>query len=81
MKRASVSVPSNIAEGQARHHSNEFVQFLSIVDGSLAELDTQRIIAEKLGFLSCENSSDIDIQIAELRKMIYALKRRLKTKN
>jgi four helix bundle protein len=81
MKRASVSIPSNIAEGQARQHSNEFLQFLSIANGSLAELDTQRIIAEKLGFLSCDNSSDLDIQIAELRKMLYALIRSLKTEN
>jgi four helix bundle protein len=81
MKRASVSVPSNIAEGQARHRPNEFLHFLSIANGSLAELDTQRIIAEKLGYLSCESSSDLDIQIAALRKMLYSLKRSLKTEN
>jgi four helix bundle protein len=81
MKRASVSVPSNIAEGQARQRSNEFLHFLSIANGSLAELDTQRIIAEKLGFLSRDSSSDLDIQIAELRKMLYSLIRSLKTEN
>lgn len=43
MRRAAVSVPSNIAEGQARRHKAEFVQFLSIAKGSLAELETQLI--------------------------------------
>jgi four helix bundle protein len=46
MKRAAVSIPSNIAEGQARRHINEFSQFLYIANGSLAELDTQRLIAQ-----------------------------------
>jgi len=44
MKRAAVSVASNIAEGQARQHLGEFRQFLAMANGSLAELDTQRII-------------------------------------
>src|SRR5688572_11677843 len=48
MKRAAVSVASNIAEGQARQHIGEFRQFLAMANGSLAELDTQRIIAETL---------------------------------
>lgn len=42
MRRAAVSIPSNIAEGQSRHTTNEFVRFLSLAEGSLAELDTQR---------------------------------------
>src|SRR5207248_1051170 len=46
MKRAAVSIPSNIAEGQARQHTKEFLHFISVANGSLAELDTQRIIAE-----------------------------------
>jgi four helix bundle protein len=81
MKKASVSVPSNIAEGQARQRSKEFLHFLSIANGSLAELDTQRIIAEKLGFLSQDRSSNLEYQITEIRKMIYALVTRLKTEN
>jgi four helix bundle protein len=81
MKRASVSIPSNIAEGQARQHSKEFLRFLSIANGSLAELDTQLIVAERLGFLSCDNSSDLEHRITEVRKMLYALSRSLKTEN
>ncbi len=49
MRRAAVSVPSNIAEGQARNTTGEFVQFLSHAEGSLAELDTQVRLSVALG--------------------------------
>jgi four helix bundle protein len=52
MKRAAVSVASNIAEGPARPHVGEFRQFLAMPNGSLAELDTQRIIAEELHLIN-----------------------------
>ena len=78
MKRAAVSVPSNIAEGQGRQHVGEFIQFLSIANGSLAELDTQRILAEALGFIRPESSASLDANISEIRRMLYALKARLK---
>jgi four helix bundle protein len=81
MKRAAVSIPSNIAEGQARQHVGEFRQFLSVANGSAAELDTQRIIAENLGFLPPEDSADLDRRITEIRKMLYALANSLKTRN
>lgn len=50
MRRASVSIPSNIAEGQARRTTPDFVKFISIAEGSLAELHTQVIIAFELGY-------------------------------
>jgi len=80
MKRASVSVPSNIAEGQARQYAREFRHFLSIAKGSLAELDTQRIIAERLTFLSPETSADLDRRITEVRKMLYSLNNTLESR-
>ncbi len=80
MKRAAVSVSSNIAEGQARQHLLEFLQFLSVANGSLAELDTQRIIATNLNLIDAESSSLLDRDITELRKMLYALKAGLKRK-
>ena len=73
MKRAAVSVASNIAEGQARQHLGEFRQFLAVANGSLAELDTQRIIAEDLTLFDSERSSELDTSITEIRKMLYAL--------
>lgn len=51
MRRAAVSVPSNIAEGAARISRKEFVQFLAVSRGSLRELETQLIIAQEIGFI------------------------------
>jgi len=51
MRRAAVSIPSNIAEGAARNGKKEFVQFLYIALGSLSELETQIIIAERLRYI------------------------------
>jgi four helix bundle protein len=73
MKRAAVSVSSNIAEGQARQHAGEFLQFLSTANGSLAELDTQRIIAESLQLINTDDSARLNEHITEIRKMLYAL--------
>ncbi len=73
MKRAAVSVASNIAEGQGRQHLGEFRQFLAVANGSLAELDTQRVIAEELTLIDINRSAELDEAITEIRKMIYAL--------
>lgn len=51
IRRAAVSVPSNIAEGAARNHEKEFVQFLYVALGSVAELETQLLLAERLKFV------------------------------
>jgi four helix bundle protein len=78
MKRAAVSVPSNIAEGQGRQHIKEFLNFVSVANGSLAELDTQRILAENLNFITPEKSASLDEGITEVRKMLYMLRAKLK---
>ena len=70
MKRAAVSVASNIAEGQARQHLGEFIQFLSVANASLAELDTQRIIATNLNLINLDSSNSLDQDITEIRKML-----------
>jgi four helix bundle protein len=77
MRRAAVSLPSNIAEGQARHTTGEFIQFISNAEGSLAELDTQLILAVELKYCESEDANPAFTQIYELRKMLNALRRKL----
>ena len=77
MRRAAVSVPSNIAEGQARRGTSEFLQFLSIAEGSLAELDTQLSLSVELGFAQPGDVEPACKEIDELQKMLVALKRKL----
>ena len=79
MRRAAVSIPSNIAEGQARNSSKEFRQFLSIALGSRAELQTQILICERLQYLSREQTKAALVLTEELGKMVYALKQALTT--
>ena len=70
MRRAAVSVPSNIAEGAARDSSKEFIQFLYVSLGSLSELETQLILAKEI--FSCDTSS-LESSIERLRKMLIGL--------
>jgi four helix bundle protein len=77
IRRAAVSVPANIAEGQARQNAKEFLQFLSHAEGSLAELETQALLSVELGFVYREDLTDILSKIDELQKMIVGLKRKL----
>jgi four helix bundle protein len=77
MRRASVSVPSNIAEGQARHTTGEFVQFISHAEGSVAELETQLVLSVELEFCT---KSDVIVAyetLDEIRRMLNALRRKL----
>jgi len=80
MRRAAVSIPSNIAEGQARHTTGEFVQFISHAEGSLAELDTQIRVSAELGFCGGTVAAHADAVVRhaeELRRMLNSLRRRL----
>jgi four helix bundle protein len=77
MRRAVVSVPSNIAEGQARRGRKEFVQSLSHAEGSLAELDTQLTLAVELGYCRASDAQGSVATIAELQKMIASLRGKL----
>ena len=73
IRRASVSIPSNIAEGQARKHTAEFRQFLYIALGSLGEVDTQLEVAIQLSYLSQNDIPKAANLVLELRKMLYSL--------
>ena len=77
MRRASVSIPSNIAEGQARKTTGEFVYFLSNAEGSVAELDTQLTLSVELGYCSQPDAAATIELVSELKKMLNALRRAL----
>jgi four helix bundle protein len=77
MRRAAVSIPSNIAEGQARNSTKEFIQFLPIAQGSKAELQTQILLCERLNYLTREQIKPALVLTEEVGKMAYALKQKL----
>jgi len=77
MRRAAVSIPSNIAEGQARRSTGEFIQFVSHAEGSVAELDTQLLIAVDLSYCSSSEAQALFDLLLELRKMLNSLRRKL----
>ena len=77
MRRAAISIPSNVAEGQARHTRKEFVQFISHAEGSVAELQTQLILALDLGFCRKERSTPAFELLDELQRMLNSLRRKL----
>ena len=79
MRKAAVSIPSNIAEGQDRNTSKEFAQFLTIARGSKAELETQLLICVKVGYLNEEEISEAMSLLAETGKMLTSLINKLKT--
>lgn len=80
IKRASISIPSNIAEGYGRNTDKSFSHFLDISRGSLFEIETQLLIANELGFITNETLyTEILSQIEEESKMINAFSKTLKT--
>ncbi len=73
LRRAAVSVPSNIAGGQARLSRKEFHHFLSLARGSLVEIETQLIIAQNLGYLIPDQSHPLLAEAAELGRILNGL--------
>ena len=78
IRRAAVSVPSNIAEGSGRRSTKELIYFLHIAIGSMAELETQFIISQNLGYLKAEDFTEIDKELHELLRMTAALANNLR---
>jgi four helix bundle protein len=77
LRRAAVSIPSNIAEGAARQTKKEFTNFLHIAQGSLSELDTQLDLARRLEYLKDNARNTFDTQMAQIDKMLTGLIRHL----
>jgi four helix bundle protein len=80
MRRAAVSIPSNVAEGQARHTAGEFIQFISHAEGSVAELNTRLILSIELKFCASAAADAAFVPISEIRRMLNALRRKLATR-
>jgi len=77
MRRAAISIPSNIAEGQARHTTGEFIQFISHAEGSVAELNTQLFLATELHLCSNHDAQPASELMEHLRRMLNGLRRKL----
>jgi four helix bundle protein len=75
MRRAAISIPSNIAEGAARDSAKEFSYFLSNAQGSAGEIETQILIAQKLGYLSLAQQTILRRRIDDVSRMIIGLQR------
>ena len=80
IRRAAVSVPANIAEGQGREQTGSFLQFLRIAQGSLKELETHLLLAERVEFMTSQASQPLLLACDELGRMLRALIRSLEAK-
>jgi four helix bundle protein len=80
LRRASVSIPSNIAEGHARTHTKDLMRFLEIARGSVAEVETQLIIAEKLSYIQNSVFKELLNMLDEESRMLAGLRRSLRAK-
>ena len=73
IRRCTVSIPSNIAEGQKRGHKLEYIQFLRIALGSGAELETQLLIAQRIGFLTERDYQELNNELQIIMRMLSRL--------
>ena len=73
IRRSAVSIPSNIAEGKSRNSIKEYKQFVGIAKGSAAELETQLLICERIGYLDKEELSEVMGLLDEVSKMLAKL--------
>ncbi|UOQ75776.1 four helix bundle protein [Hymenobacter sp. 5516J-16] len=81
MRRAAVSIPSNIAEGAGRGSAKDFSQFLSVATGSAYELETQFILAADFGYIREEQLQVVTAELSELQRMLYGFQKSLQPEN
>ena len=79
MRRAAVSIPSNIAEGCGRDSNSDFMRFLHIAFGSASELEYQWLLAHDLGFLAEPTYNELNVEITDCKRMLTALIRAVQT--
>jgi four helix bundle protein len=77
IRRAAVSVPSNIAEGWGRYGQKEFARFVGIAQGSLCELETQMLLSRSFGYISAEVLAHVEAQCSALNLLLRRLRQRL----
>ncbi len=77
IRRSCVSIPSNIAEGQRRGHTNEYIHFLRMAYGSGAEFETQLYISKRIDYINTHQFDTLNKSIEEIMKMLNVLIRRL----
>lgn len=80
MRRAVVSIASNLAEGAARSSKKEFLQFIYVAQGSASELDTQAELAKELGFLDQRDFENIEAELNIVSKQLYGLAKTIRSK-
>lgn len=80
MRRAVVSIPSNLAEGAARSGRKEFLQFINIAQGSLSELDAQVELSKEWGFLDQKNYNNILAELKMISRQLFGLAKAIKGK-
>ena len=73
LRRAAVSIPSNIAEGQARYSQREFLRFISNARGSLAEVETQLLLSMELGYVPESEMQKLNRRTAEVGRLLNGL--------
>ena len=81
LQRAAVSVPANIAEGHGRGSTKSFINFQWIANGSLTELETHILIAERLGYVSSDESARLILAAQEIGRMLVGLRRSLEARS
>lgn len=80
IRRATVSIPANIAEGAARTSPKEFLYFLSNAQGSASEVSTELLIAKRIGILDSGIFSELDSRVSEISRMISGLRKHVNAK-